>query len=419
MQAGRLGSVLAGSDAGHDSRPTTPASGVGPAQTTPTKQRKLAVNKPLPDPDDETARESWHEPEPYQTTTSRLDHARDVSSLLALRDVLRHKRSVDSTASGPSSLGSGIGSRFSSIGSSASRFISSISAPPSAWAKPAVDVSHGQAEGKLATSSESDAEQALLKVVEQQLMSNGLVDTTDDEDNVLHGSAFINIQSPTSPLSTINSGATTPTLTGHARDSSTATIGPPVPPKDQQATTPTLEVTEAAVDAAIAAKTSANSQEAAAAHLSLTSTLANAMRYVLSTGTGSAETPSNGRRGIMHPLLGAGGIFGQEIDDVVQPHIKYEFVLGSRLRFSCTVYYARQFDELRRRCGVGEDLLQSLARTAGWNAAGGKSKASFWKTADDRFVIKSLVNAWNVADLCVLFICRLCAQELTELSDKC
>ena len=41
--------------------------------------------------------------------------------------------------------------------------------------------------------------------------------------------------------------------------------------------------------------------------------------------------------------------------------------------------------------------------------AGGKSKSNFWKTSDDRFIIKTLVNAWNVADLCVV----------DTLSDSC
>ena len=35
-------------------------------------------------------------------------------------------------------------------------------------------------------------------------------------------------------------------------------------------------------------------------------------------------------------------------------------------------------------------------------ATGGKSKSNFWKTSDNRFIIKTLVNAWNVADLCVV-----------------
>lgn len=62
-------------------------------------------------------------------------------------------------------------------------------------------------------------------------------------------------------------------------------------------------------------------------------------------------------------------------------------------------YFAKQFDALRRRCGVAEGFNRSLAESANWLAEGGKSKANFFKTSDDRYIIKSLVNAWNVADL--------------------
>jgi len=34
-----------------------------------------------------------------------------------------------------------------------------------------------------------------------------------------------------------------------------------------------------------------------------------------------------------------------------------------------------------------------------WVAHGGKSKSTFFKTSDDRFILKTLVTAWNVADL--------------------
>jgi len=47
-------------------------------------------------------------------------------------------------------------------------------------------------------------------------------------------------------------------------------------------------------------------------------------------------------------------------------------------------------------------VLKSLERSENWTAVGGKSKSNFWKTSDDRFIIKTLVNAWNVADLQVL-----------------
>ena len=84
-----------------------------------------------------------------------------------------------------------------------------------------------------------------------------------------------------------------------------------------------------------------------------------------------------------------------------RPHIKYDWTIGKRLKFSCTVYYAKQFDALRRRCGVEDVFVRSMAKCEPWKAQGGKSRSNFWKTSDDRFIIKTLVNAWNVADLYV------------------
>ena len=80
-------------------------------------------------------------------------------------------------------------------------------------------------------------------------------------------------------------------------------------------------------------------------------------------------------------------------------HIKYDWTVGKRLQFSCTVYYVRQFDVMRRRCGVDDVFVRSLLRSANWAVDGGKSKSNFWKTQDERFIIKTLVDAWNVADL--------------------
>jgi 1-phosphatidylinositol-3-phosphate 5-kinase len=87
------------------------------------------------------------------------------------------------------------------------------------------------------------------------------------------------------------------------------------------------------------------------------------------------------------------------IDD--RPHIKYDWTIGKRLKFSCTAYYAKQFDVLRRRCNIEEVFLKSMEASENWIAEGGKSKSNFWKTSDERFIIKTLVNAWNVADLYV------------------
>lgn len=83
------------------------------------------------------------------------------------------------------------------------------------------------------------------------------------------------------------------------------------------------------------------------------------------------------------------------------------------MEFTCTTYYAQEFENLRRQSGIDQLLVQSLTRCTAWKASGGKSKSHFYKTqgkafsyivyrpifihviADDRFVIKEMVNAWN------------------------
>ncbi|KAF9181930.1 hypothetical protein BGZ51_005101 [Haplosporangium sp. Z 767] len=79
------------------------------------------------------------------------------------------------------------------------------------------------------------------------------------------------------------------------------------------------------------------------------------------------------------------------------PHLKARFSHG-KTSFSCTVYYAAEFDTLRRRCGIHQNYVQSLSRCNNWNANGGKSKSSFYKTKDDRFVVKQMVSSWNIAE---------------------
>lgn len=50
------------------------------------------------------------------------------------------------------------------------------------------------------------------------------------------------------------------------------------------------------------------------------------------------------------------------------------------MTYSCTVYYAQEFDALRRKCGMGGMFVKSLVRCAAWDAEGGKSRAAFFKT---------------------------------------
>jgi len=65
---------------------------------------------------------------------------------------------------------------------------------------------------------------------------------------------------------------------------------------------------------------------------------------------------------------------------------------GSRSQLAVTVYYATQFAALRRLYCAGDDIpiIQSLARCVPFKPTGGKSSASFIKTADDRFVLKRI-----------------------------
>ncbi|PHH82548.1 hypothetical protein CDD82_5651 [Ophiocordyceps australis] len=70
-------------------------------------------------------------------------------------------------------------------------------------------------------------------------------------------------------------------------------------------------------------------------------------------------------------------------------HLKYQFKEGSAI-MTCKIFYAEQFDALRRKCGVAERIIESLSRCLKWDSKGGKTKSVFLKTLDDRLVLKSL-----------------------------
>lgn len=70
-------------------------------------------------------------------------------------------------------------------------------------------------------------------------------------------------------------------------------------------------------------------------------------------------------------------------------HLKYQWQEG-QAKMLCKVFYAEQFDALRRKCGVADRIVESLSRCAKWDSKGGKTKSLFLKTLDDRFVMKSL-----------------------------
>lgn len=70
-------------------------------------------------------------------------------------------------------------------------------------------------------------------------------------------------------------------------------------------------------------------------------------------------------------------------------HLKYQFQEG-QAKMLCKVFYAEQFDALRRKCGVSERIVDSLSRCLKWDSKGGKTKSLFLKTSDERFILKSL-----------------------------
>ncbi|EZG07778.1 hypothetical protein H106_03045 [Trichophyton rubrum CBS 735.88] len=70
-------------------------------------------------------------------------------------------------------------------------------------------------------------------------------------------------------------------------------------------------------------------------------------------------------------------------------HLKYQFQEG-QAKMLCKVFYAEQFDALRRKCGVADRIVESLSRCMKWDSKGGKTKSVFLKTLDDRFILKSL-----------------------------
>lgn len=72
---------------------------------------------------------------------------------------------------------------------------------------------------------------------------------------------------------------------------------------------------------------------------------------------------------------------------VTGTHLKYQFKEGAAV-MTCKIFYAEQFDALRRKCGISERIVESLSRCMKWDSRGGKTKSVFLKTLDDRLVMK-------------------------------
>ncbi|KAI0643396.1 hypothetical protein C8Q79DRAFT_1074629 [Trametes meyenii] len=339
-------------------------------------KRLVSGTVPQPDPDHDDA--GWQEPEAFSAVISRKEHPREPVSLISIRDVLRQKASVDS------------GTTSSLIGSPSTK-ISGVESPRSVRAKPAVELSTLAVDGRVsgmpeavevagkilhdieAVAKPAGSSQSSLSLSDSRLSSSGFVET-----NIRRGKA-----------SSIVSDSDGSTVGLDSASSVAVQAPPPLPPKEGQDLPKALPLEpepNADADAPMAPSKSTFTS-------AFTNSLTSAMRYVLKPADLQRPLPAAPH----HGLLSADT---PTIDD--RPHIKYDWTIGKRLRFSCTVYYAKQFDLLRKRCGVEDVFLKSLARSENWAAEGGKSRSNFWRTTDNRFIIKTLVNAWNVADLQVL-----------------
>ncbi|KAI8918465.1 hypothetical protein DFJ77DRAFT_455645 [Powellomyces hirtus] len=82
-----------------------------------------------------------------------------------------------------------------------------------------------------------------------------------------------------------------------------------------------------------------------------------------------------------------------KVSSDIHPHTKFKFRTKTHTN-SCVIYYAKAFSNLRRKCGMTTQYVESLSRCSHWDAVGGKSSAGFFKTADDALVVKRMASRW-------------------------
>jgi 1-phosphatidylinositol-3-phosphate 5-kinase len=361
-------SITARTGASPPSAPATPTATRRSYFPSGSALKFFRASEPQPDPDEEGV--VWYEPEACSAVISRKQHPRDPSSLLTLQ--LR-KKTLEGQAGAFGLPNPSVLRAFVAGGSSGGSSIP----PPSAYAKPAVQVSLQAADGQVG----KVAEGAELGETAGKLLHEleALPDSGTKGSSLFTGfpstSGFFSasVQRHGSPSILSSASQSRTSLSG-----SQTTVGPPPPPKDSSNTTEAPQPSKPEDDGATTSYAA-----------TITTSITNAMKFVAS-GRRADPPPARNHHGLLSADFAA-------IDE--RPHVKYDWTIGKRLKFSCTVYYARQFDALRRRCAVEDVFLRSMEHSANWIAEGGKSKSNFWKTADDRFIIKTLVNAWNVADL--------------------
>ncbi|KAJ2723869.1 Mitochondrial distribution and morphology protein 12 [Coemansia sp. Benny D115] len=79
-------------------------------------------------------------------------------------------------------------------------------------------------------------------------------------------------------------------------------------------------------------------------------------------------------------------------------HLRFRFTAG-QTKFVCNVFYAAQFEALRRCNNCEDSYIESLSRCMPYIAKGGKSGSAFLRTRDERFIIKQVQKAESDAFL--------------------
>jgi 1-phosphatidylinositol-3-phosphate 5-kinase len=349
--------------------PQTPTS--RPSLFSRSSYRFFGHSRQQPDPDD--GRAIWEEPEVYSAVVSRKDHPRDPSSILSIRDVLRKAPVDTATILSPS--------RLTHAG------LPKAGVPPSAWSKPAVEINTHPADGEVVLPENDGAAGQILHEMEAAVDDGGL-----SRNNTMTEATYATSTSNSSAFkSTVRRGRASSTLSSVKSDD--------VDEKTRENTQSSVDGNSGVASSEqgddhppdVPPKPTKSETAAQPAKTGFSAGFALVMKQILNTGE---PAPPPVPRKNHHGLL---SLEPAAIGD--RPHIKYDWAVGKRLKFSCTVYYAKQFDMLRKRCGIEATYLKSIEKSDNWLAEGGKSRSNFWKTADDRFIIKTLVDAWNVADL--------------------
>jgi 1-phosphatidylinositol-3-phosphate 5-kinase len=362
-----------------------------------------ASSKNQPDPDQEDV--VWNEPEQYSAVISRKEHVRDPTSLLSIRDVLRQKTTQEQPSATPP------GSRFSN--SATTNLINNTlggKAASSVKAKADVAVNMQPAGGSVNGVEGLETAGTLLQELESSSTPTSRPPSVISVSIPMDSEIVEQMGSEKAPsVVSTNSNASQATIGKDvvlaAPQGQPSRLPPPLPPKDILDKGKTKETTTAKTTLLTFPPSAFPSPRPDAlpppTTSGFTNSLANglnsAMRYMLNSE--SAPPSRSGSTSVPTPKKQYHALLADVASIDERPHIKYDWTIGKRLKFSCTVYYAKQFDVLRRRCGVNDMFLKSLSMSANWAAEGGKSRSNFWKTSDDRFIIKTLVNAWNVADL--------------------